>query len=65
MSAPRVFVFKGQPLMRITPSKRLFNSTTIYEVINRGDIFALNLQTGVFSIIKGSDYREATNGQRS
>jgi hypothetical protein len=65
MSTPRVFVFNNQPMMRITPSKRLFNSTTIYEVVNRGDCFVLNLQTGVFGIIKGSDYREATKNVRN
>jgi hypothetical protein len=42
--------------MRITPAKRLFNSTMIHEVVTRGDFFAVNLQTGVFTVLpQGAD----------
>lgn len=40
--------------MRILPGKRLFNSSLIWEVVNRGDIFAVNLQTQIFTIFPGS-----------
>ena len=52
----RIFVHSGVPYMRITPAKRLFNSTMIHEVITRGDFFAVNLQTSQFTILpKGAD----------
>jgi hypothetical protein len=37
--------------MHIVPSKTLFRSTTIHDVITRGDIFAVNLNTRVFTIL--------------
>ena len=37
--------------VKIIPSKKLFNSTMIHEVVNRGDVFALNLSTGIFTIL--------------
>ena len=53
MRAPPIFVYDGEPYMRITPCKNLFRSTTVYEVVNRGDFFAVNMNTGVFTILKG------------
>lgn len=47
------FVFNNEPYMRVTPSKQLFHSTTVYEVITRGDFFAVNLATGILTILKG------------
>jgi GTP-dependent phosphoenolpyruvate carboxykinase len=41
--------------MRVLPSKRLFNSTTIWEIVNRGDIFAVDMETGVFTVIPGKE----------
>jgi hypothetical protein len=49
----RIFVFEGRPFMRVTPAKHLFHSTTVHEVVNRGDFFAVNLATGVLTILKG------------
>lgn len=46
-----VFIHNDIPHLKIIPSKRLFNSTMVYETINRGDFFALNLHTGVFTIL--------------
>lgn len=40
---------------RIIPAKKLFNSTMIHEVVNRGDIFALNVNTGIFTVISGKE----------
>ena len=50
---PRTFVFNNTPFMRVTPSKALFHSTTVYEVITRGDFFAVDLTTGTLTILKG------------
>lgn len=47
----RVYKFNNEFWMKISPSKRLFNSTMVYEVINRGDIFALNINTLEFTIL--------------
>ena len=41
----------GIPYIKIVPSKRLFNSTMIHEVVTRGDFFALNLLTNVFTVL--------------
>lgn len=49
----KCFLYKDKIYTRILPSKRLFNSTTIYEVVNRGDIFCLCLDDMVFTVIPG------------
>lgn len=47
------FIYKEQLHLKVIPCKRLFNSTTIYEVVTRGDCFAVNLETGVFTVVPG------------
>ena len=47
----RIFIYEGAAYMKIVPSKRLFNSTMVHEVCTRGDIFAVNLETGVFTVL--------------
>jgi len=42
---------------RILPSPRLYNSNMIREVTNRGDIFALCLDTMTFTILPGKGRR--------
>ena len=42
--------------VKIIPAKKLFNSTLIHEVVNRGDVFALNLSTGIFTILPRHQY---------
>lgn len=44
-------MYEGQPYMKIIPTKRLFNSTTIHEVVTRGDFFAVNVITTVFTVL--------------
>lgn len=52
----RVFVYNGVPYMRVTPVKRLFNSNMVHEVITRGDFFAVDLRSGLLTILpQGSD----------
>lgn len=57
MSNPnRIFIFNDEPYMRIIPAKRLFNSTMVHEVCTRGDFFAVNIATNVFTILpNGAD----------
>ena len=55
-SGSRVFIYKDEPYMKIIPTKRLFNSTTIHEVVTRGDFFAVSLATNVFTVLpQGAD----------
>lgn len=58
------FIYKDELYTKIIPSKALFNSNMIHEVTTRGSIFALNINTGVFTILPGfaaiPDGRERT-----
>lgn len=53
------FTHNNQLHLKITPAKKLFNSTLIHEVVNRGDVFALNLSTGIFTILPRHYYAGA------
>ena len=50
---PTAFIYKGKVYIRAIPCKRLFNSTTVHEVINRGDFFAVEPATGYLTVIPG------------
>lgn len=52
----QTFTYNNQLHLKITPAKKLFNSTLIHEVVNRGDVFALNLSTGIFTILSRHQY---------
>lgn len=57
------FTYKGNIYTKIIPSKRLFNSTMVHDVVTRGDMFALNVNTGLFTVLpKDSDQKENSNG---
>ena len=45
------FIYNDREYMRIVPAKRLLNSTTIYEVVTRGAVFAVDLETKTFTVI--------------
>jgi hypothetical protein len=47
------FYYKDQLYIRAIPSKRLFNSTLVHEVVNRGDVFALHVESQQLTIIPG------------
>lgn len=57
-----IFKYKDRIFLRVLPSKRLFNSTTIWEVVNRGDIFAVDLETFVFTVVPGKAEVEYITG---
>lgn len=62
MKAPKsvgIFMHNGEPYLRIIPSKKLFNSTMIHEVVTRGDFFAVNLLTNIFTILPQSCNQDA------
>jgi len=50
----KAFELDGVIYARIVPGKKLFNSTMVHSVVNRGDIFALRLEDSVFTIIPGT-----------
>ena len=49
----KVFDLDGILYMRVVPGKKLFQSTMVHEVVNRGDIFAVRLEDSVLTIIPG------------
>ena len=50
----KAFVYNGDIWLRVVPSKTLFHSTMVHEVVNRGDIFAMRCRDQVLSIIPGT-----------
>jgi hypothetical protein len=50
----KAFELDGVVYVRVIPGKKLFNSTMVHSVVNRGDIFALRLEDSVFTIIPGT-----------
>ena len=49
----KVFELDGTLYMRVIPGKKLFQSTMVHDVVNRGDIFAVRLEDSVLTIIPG------------
>lgn len=46
--------FEGKTYIRVIPGKRLFQSNLIHSVVNRGDVFAVCLETGLLTILPGT-----------
>lgn len=44
---------KGKLLMRVKPTQFLLNSTLVADVLNRGDVFVCNVESGTLYIMKG------------
>lgn len=51
--------------MRIIPSKALFHSTTVHEVVNRGDFFAVNLVTNIFTVLPKDSDKDVTDATKA
>ena len=49
----KTFTYKNKLYIRCIPGKRLFQSTLVHEVVNRGDIFALRVRDQMLTIIPG------------
>ena len=49
----KTFTYKDELYIRCIPGKRLFQSTMIHSVVNRGDIFAVRVRDQVLTIIPG------------
>lgn len=48
------FTYAGQLYVRIVPSKQMFRSTMVHEVVNRGDVFAMRVSDQQFTVIPGT-----------
>lgn len=54
----KAFIYKDRTYIRLIPGKNLFKSTMVHEVVNRGDIFGMDIETQVFTIIPGKSQVE-------
>ncbi len=50
----KTFLYNNELYIRCIPSKALFRSSMVHEVVNRGDIFALRVRDQVLTIIPGT-----------
>ena len=50
----KTFTYNKELYIRCIPSKMLCRSTLIWEVVNRGDIFALRVRDQVLTIVPGT-----------
>ena len=50
----RAFIYKGEIYIRCIPAKSLFHSNLVHEVVNRGDIFALQCSNQKLTIVPGN-----------
>jgi tyrosine-protein phosphatase YwqE len=50
----KAFYYKNDLYIRVIPGKKLFQSTMVHEVVNRGDIFAVRASDSLLTIIPGN-----------
>jgi hypothetical protein len=50
----KAFRYNGVLYLRCIPAKSLFHSSMVHEVVNRGDVFALDVATQKLTIIPGT-----------
>jgi hypothetical protein len=48
------FSYKDRKYLLILPAKPLRKSSLIWEVLNRGGVFAVDIESSVFTIIPGT-----------
>jgi hypothetical protein len=54
---PKYFEYEGNLFMIVRPVSRLHNSTTIKEIVNRGDKFVVNMSTGSLTVFNMKEKR--------
>lgn len=60
------FIYEGRTYIRCIPAKALFHSTMVHEVVNRGDVFAIDMDSSKLTIIPGNaPVEHFSNPQRS
>lgn len=57
------FKLDNEWYIRTIPSKALFKSTMVHEVINRGDIFAVRISDSQLTIISGKSLVEHSTAE--
>ena len=50
----KAFLHNNELYIKVIPGKRLFQSTMVHEVINRGDIFAVRISDCGLTILDGT-----------
>lgn len=50
----KAFIYNGRRYIRCVPAKSLFRSTMVHEVVNRGDVFAVDVETQMLTVIPGN-----------
>lgn len=50
----KTFIYNNELYIRTIPGKRLFQSSMVHEVVNRGDIFAVRVSDSILTIIPGN-----------
>jgi hypothetical protein len=58
----KAFVYNNEIYIRTIPAKKLFNSTMVHEVVNRGDVFALRVSDSALTIVPGTAEVEHITG---
>lgn len=57
-----LIIFNDKLYMRVIPGKKLFQSNLVHSVVNRGDVFAVDMETGVLTILPGVAQVEHVKG---
>lgn len=55
------FYYNGDLYIRLVPSKSMFRSSMVHEVVNRGDVFAMRVSDQQFTVIPGKAKVDHTN----
>ena len=50
---PHAFIYNDRKYISVVPVKALFSSNLIHNVVTRGDVFAVDLDTQLLTIIPG------------
>lgn len=50
----KTFLYQGELHIRLIPSKMMFRSSLVHEVVNRGDVFAMRVSDQQFTVIPGT-----------
>lgn len=56
----KTFIYQNELYVRLIPGKKMFHSTMVHEVVNRGDIFAMRVRDQQFTVIPGKAQVEHT-----
>jgi hypothetical protein len=58
-----IFLYQDKPYIKVIPSKRLFNSTMVHEVVTRGDFFAVCMLDHSLTILPTNTNLDKTTGK--